>query len=126
MDHTIFLRIYAQVATRCFNIGDDQYAMVPMADNYNHSHFSIEYMVISKPDILEPKKTTTLSDKNVIMNDYSFIFRKELTELFEDKDQQSAARKEFNIRGRFNRDMFEQTWQSLSLECIKNQIAQHK
>ena len=84
--------------------------MVPMADNYNHSHFSIEYMVISKPDILEPKKTTTLSDKNVIMNDYSFIFRKELSELFEDKDQQSAARKEFNIRGRFNRDLFEQTW----------------
>ena len=84
--------------------------MVPMADNYNHSHFSIEYMVISKPDILDPKKTTTLEEKNVIMNDYSFIFRKELQELYQEKDLLLAAKKEFNIKGRFNRDLFESTW----------------
>ena len=46
--YEIFLKIYSQVATRCFDIGNGEYAMVPMADNYNHSHKSVEYYVISK------------------------------------------------------------------------------
>ena len=83
--------------------------MVPMADNYNHSHFAIEYMVISKPMILEPKKTETIFDKNLIMNDYSFIFRKELQELEKDINQFEAVEKELNIKGRFNRERFEAT-----------------
>ena len=48
IDYEIFMKLYGQVGTRCFNIGNDMYAMVPMADNYNHSHFAVEYMVISK------------------------------------------------------------------------------
>ena len=46
--YEVFLRIYGQVATRCFDIGNGEFAMVPMADNYNHSHMSVEYYVISK------------------------------------------------------------------------------
>ena len=80
-----------------------------MADNYNHSHFAIEYMVISKPIILDPIKTSTLFDKNLIMNDYSFIFRKELKELDKCQDKNKAIKKEFNIKGRFNRESFETT-----------------
>ena len=48
VDYDVFLRIYGHVGTRCFNIGNDRYAMVPMADNYNHSHFAVEYMIITK------------------------------------------------------------------------------
>ena len=79
-DYQVFIKIYSQVATRCFDIGAGVYAMVPMADNYNHSHKAVEYYVISRKKILNQEAVKTHKEKNMMMNDYSFLFKKELAD----------------------------------------------
>ena len=44
-DH--FLRFYGQVVTRCFGWGLPSTAMVPMADNFNHSHVDVQQEIIN-------------------------------------------------------------------------------
>ena len=55
-----------------------------MADNYNHSHKAVEYYVISRKKILNQTTVKSHKEKNMMMNDYSFLFKKELA----DFDQQ--------------------------------------
>ena len=38
VDRSLFMRIFAQVCSRCFGWGLPSTSMIPMADNLNHSH----------------------------------------------------------------------------------------
>ena len=73
----LFYNVYAQVCSRCFTI-NKKAAMLPMADNINHSNFESSWEVINKrvhPD-------ATFRDEPYfgkegifkMMNDYSFIY----------------------------------------------------
>ena len=48
VDQGLFMNLYGQVCTRCFGYGLPSCAMVPMADNLNHSHVPITNELVSK------------------------------------------------------------------------------
>lgn len=66
-----FLSFYAQVCTRCFGYGLPYCAMIPMADNLNHSDVNVSCEVINKTLHLEADESSTYFTKTKFMNDYS-------------------------------------------------------
>lgn len=48
VDRSLFMRIFAQVCSRCFGWGLPTTAMIPMADNMNHSHATCVNETINK------------------------------------------------------------------------------
>ena len=93
--------------------------MVPMADNYNHSHKAVEYYVISRKKILNQATVKNHKEKNMMMNDYSFLFKKELADFDQQQDQALAILQEGNIRGRFDREKYSKNLDGLSHESIR-------
>ena len=59
-----------------------------------------------------------------MMNDYSFLFKKELGELDQLEDQALAILQEGNIKGRLNREKFRDNSDGLSSESIRIKISQ--
>ena len=57
-----------------------------------------------------------------MMNDYSFLFKKELGEFDQLEDQALAILQEGNIRGRLNREKYLENLDELSSESIRLKI----
>ena len=74
INRAIFTKFYAQVCTRCFGWELPTTAMVPMADNYNHSDCTVVHEVIQKQYQMEPDEKSSYFTKTKFMNDYSFMF----------------------------------------------------
>ena len=47
VDRGLFLNVFAQVCSRCFAYGPNSTAMIPMADNINHSDVNVSNEVIN-------------------------------------------------------------------------------
>jgi hypothetical protein len=81
VDRDLFMRIFAQVCSRCFGWGLPCTSMIPMADNMNHSHgtcvnetINIDYHLrfeSKKPHGGVPRRYFT---RDKFMNDYSAVF----------------------------------------------------
>ena len=74
IDEELFLKVYAQVCTRCFDLDYGRTAMIPMADNYNHYHNEVEFDLVNKSEHLETSVTSPEFVKDKFMNDYSLVF----------------------------------------------------
>ena len=70
----LFLNIYGQVLTRCFEFAGDQAALVPMADMMNHSPTDISNEVINLKLHLEAENQPDYYRASKMMNDYSAVF----------------------------------------------------
>jgi hypothetical protein len=68
------MRIFAQVCSRCFGWGLPTTAMIPMADNFNHSHMTIinETINLDMQKKYDPKTKYFTKDK--FMNNYLAAF----------------------------------------------------
>lgn len=120
LDRQLFMRIFAQVCSRCFGWGLPTTAMIPMADNCNHSHgtcvnetinkdFQSDYLPL-KPNFGNvPRKYFT---REKFMNDYSAAFTSEQVEA-----------STVNITGgRFSRDNFNHNIEKYSIETLRREI----
>ena len=94
----LFKHLYAQVCTRCFGWGLPYCAMIPLADNLNHSDVSIMNEVVNKKLQLLGDEESSYFTRMKFMNNYR--------EIFEDSDIKSDLDK-INIEGRFNKANFE-------------------
>ena len=74
---SLFYKFYAQVCTRCFGWGLPSTAMIPMADNCNHSDVTVVQEILNKQMHLEAEPGTTYFTKTKMMNDYSINFEPE-------------------------------------------------
>ena len=111
----MFVRTYAQVCSRCFGWGIPHTSMIPMADNLNHSDRCISNEVVNidlHPNIDEKSSYFT---KDKFMNDYTTIMDPIKNNLLEEKQI-------YNIRGRFNRQKFEEHVNTMTLEKVKEKI----
>lgn len=113
IDRELFMRIFAQVCSRCFGWGLPTTAMIPMADNMNHSHATCVNETIHKgfQANFEPKKPwggvpRRYFTRDKFMNDYSQIY-----------GEIDIARNPVNILGgRFSRENFNKNIQKYSVE----------
>jgi len=81
VDRGLFMRVFAQVCSRCFGWGLPSTSMIPMADNLNHSHVTCVNETINttfhknfttqKPHGGVPRKYFT---RDKFMNDYRAVF----------------------------------------------------
>ncbi len=79
IDRSLFMTIFAQVCSRCFGWGLPTTAMIPMADNMNHSHGTCVNEAINKRYQMLYEKGSkqvprTYFTREKFMNDYSTIF----------------------------------------------------
>jgi len=70
----LFYKFYAQVCTRCFGWGLPSTAMIPMADNLNHSDVTVVQEIVHKYMHLIADRTSNYFTKTKYMNDYSLCF----------------------------------------------------
>ena len=77
----LFVKIYAWVLTRCYDLDFGRMAMIPMADNYNHFHHEVEFALINKPEHLNTTATSSEFIRDKFMNDYSLVFKEELEKM---------------------------------------------
>ena len=75
--------------------------MVPMGDNFNHSHVSIVQEIINKKLQLQGDESSSYFQKTKFMNDYSLIYEGD------ESCQPQNEREELNMKGRFNWENFE-------------------
>jgi len=119
-DRTLFMRIFAQVCSRCFGWGLPSTSMIPMADNLNHSHgtcinetihttFHLKYTGDKPHHGGVPKHYFT---REKFMNDYSAIFS-------EQEIQQSPIN---TLGGRFSRDNFNRNIEKYSLDTLRKEV----
>ena len=52
VDQDLFMKMFAQVCTRNFDLDYGRVAMIPMADNYNHHNNEIQFGLVNKPEHL--------------------------------------------------------------------------
>ena len=90
MTYKTFTKFYGQVCSRCFGWGLPSTAMVPMADNFNHSDVSNVQEIIVKDMHLDIQEGHGYFTKTKMMNDYSEIFQEELQKL--EGDDSAAAK----------------------------------
>ena len=104
----LFMNVYAQVCTRCFGYGTESTAMIPMADNLNHSSVDVSNEMVSKLKHLEKQQSLSYYRIGKFLNDYSSIFS-------EDQIKENPL----NVKGRFNREVFKTNQQALSVKNIR-------
>ena len=78
VNYELFLKVYAWVGTRCFDLQFGRTGMIPMADNYNHLDQEIQVTLINKPEHLNTSATSPEFIREKFMNDYSIVFKEEL------------------------------------------------
>ena len=88
----VFYKFYAQVCTRCFGWGLPSTAMIPMADNCNHSDVSVVQEIVNKKMHLEGDSGTNYFTRTKFMNDYSINFQNE--------EYEGDQTKTKNVKGR--------------------------
>jgi len=74
LEPELFYKFYAQVCTRCFGWGLPSTAMIPMADNCNHSDVTVVQEIVHKGMHLTADKNSKYFTKTKYMNDYSINF----------------------------------------------------
>lgn len=120
LDRKLFMIIFAQVCSRCFGWGLPTTAMIPMADNCNHSHgtcvnetihtnFQSDYLPLKQNNVKVPRKYFT---REKFMNDYSAAFTSE----------QIEANNANITGGRFSRDNFNHNIDKYSIETLRKEI----
>ena len=95
----VFYKFYAQVCTRCFGWGLPSTAMIPMADNCNHSDVTVVQEIVHKEMHLIADRTSQYFTRTKYMNDYSIVF--------DDSNYSDDRTKTLNVKGRFNHDNYE-------------------
>lgn len=111
MENKVFYKFYAQVCTRCFGWGLPTTAMIPMADNCNHSDVTVVQEIIHKGMQMQGKRDTQYFTKTKFMNDYSINFN---------EVEQSDFSKQ--IKGYFNETNYEANKKFTKVDQIKNNI----
>ena len=101
IDKDLFMNVYAQVCTRCFGYGLESTAMIPMADNLNHSSVDITNEMMSMA--YHPTGDSNLEYYRIAkyLADYSAAY------LANGWSQQDIDKYGLNIKGRFNRKIYE-------------------
>ena len=112
----IFYKFYAQVCTRCFGWGLPSTAMIPMADNCNHSDVTVVQEIVHKQMHLEAPRQSKYFTKTKFMNDYSVCF--------DESDYAGDERMTKNVKGYFNKDNYEANSQFTSVPKMKASIDQ--
>ena len=110
----LFFKFYAQVCTRCFGWGLPSTAMIPMADNLNHSDVTIVQEIVTKAIHINAERKSPYFTKTKFMNDYSICF--------DDADWQGDHVKTVNVKGRFNQLNFEANKKFTSIQKIKESL----
>ena len=108
----LFTNLFAQVCTRCFGYGLESCSMIPMADNLNHSSVTITNECVNIPLHLNGPLNSNYYRVGKFFNDYTPIFEKHCTKEEIEQNKQ-------NIKGRFNRKIYEENQQSLSIENLR-------
>lgn len=70
----VFVKLYAQVCTRCFGWGLPFTSMVPMADNLNHNDVTVVQELVNKPMHLLGEPSDSYFTRSKMMNDFSPLF----------------------------------------------------
>ena len=86
------------MCTRCFGWGLPSTAMIPMADNCNHSDVTIVQEIINRQMHLVTEPGETYFTKTKMMNDYSINF--------DPSQYQNDAIKTANVKGRYSKANF--------------------
>lgn len=111
VDRNLFMRVFAQVCSRCFGWGLPTTAMIPMADNLNHSYVSVLNETINTNLHLEADEKSHYFTKDKFMNNYEDVFTEE-----------QITKAPFNVQGRLKRDVFKQNVAKFSVENWKRMI----
>jgi len=94
----VFYKFYAQVCTRCFGWGLPSTAMIPMADNHNHSDVTVVQEVVHKGMQLAAERPSQYFTKTKYMNDYSICF--------DEAEYAGDRTRTINVKGRYNKQNF--------------------
>lgn len=112
----IFYKFYAQVCTRCFGWGLPSTAMIPMADNCNHSDVTVVQEIVHRQMHLSAERDSQYFTKTKFMNDYSLMF--------DEADYEGDETRTVNVKGRFNKANYESNRQFTAIDKIKNALDQ--
>ena len=102
LDKALFKRLYAQVCTRCFGWGLPCTAMVPAADNFNHSDVTVIQELINIPLHLEKDEESSYYTRTKFMNDYTDLFKSKCPEKLESATEEEKK----NVEGHINREKY--------------------
>ena len=97
IDRGLFLNIYGQVCTRCFGYGLESTAMIPMADNLNHSSVDITNEMICLS--LHPQGDRNIEYYRIgkYLADYSQVYAAQ------GWSEEDIKKNKLNICGRYSR-----------------------
>ena len=95
----LFYKFYAQVCTRCFGWGLPSTAMIPMADNCNHSDVSVVQEILNHDMHLVANRESNYFTSTKYMNDYSLNY-----EDSEYKDDSELVKK---VTGFYNKQNYD-------------------
>ena len=96
--------------------------MVPMGDMYNHYHYWAETVFVVKRLQLSKVQDSDYFKKSEFMNDYSQFFQPDLQQLAEEANSGERSVQEWNVRGRFIRENYDENLQFQSLDSFKKLI----
>lgn len=116
----LFNNYYAQVCTRCFGYGLDSTSMVPMADNLNHSSVDITQELVNLTLHKDGHKNSEYYRVSKYLNDYSAAYK---AHGYSDDE---INKYDVNIKGRYNRKIFELNQESLSVENLRANLLLNK
>ena len=114
IDPKLFYKFYAQVCTRCFGWGLPSTAMVPMADNLNHSDVTVVQEICNKPMHLEADQSNKYFTRTKFMNDYSINFHADAYEGDETRTK--------NVKGRYSKKNYAANKQFEDVIMIKSAL----
>lgn len=85
--------------------------MIPMGDNCNHSDVTIVQEIVHKSMHLIADRSSQYFTKTKFMNDYTICF---------DEESYAGDRiRTMNVKGRYNKDNFEENKRLTSIEKLK-------
>lgn len=111
VNSSLFYKFYAQVCTRCFGWGLPSTAMIPMADNHNHSDVTVVQEILNKRMHLQADEESNYYTKTKFMNDYSLNFSED--------EYIGDPTLTLNVKGRFSKSNFEANRKFTCNEKIK-------
>ena len=112
----LFKRFYAQVCTRCFGWSMPTTAMIPVADNFNHSNVQTEFSIFHKKMHLECNRDSQYFTKTRFMNDFSLCY--------DQSEYNYSEQLTKNVQGHYNKGNFEANKKFSEVESIKAAIDQ--
>ena len=109
----LFYNLYGQVCTRCFGYGLPSTTMVPMADNVNHSSFSITNEIVNiKKHMEEDKEDLDYLRTDKLICNFSGLFK-----------HQKVEAPSHVVNGRFNKEVYLKNHKLISVESTKDHMS---